>query len=147
MAIPTPVDLHRLRNVPPRKTRGNAPVVSDTLPVKCRGEDLHPVWWQGRQWSVTAYGIEARDGTYTIAADRLDEGADEHADLGWPAHICEKDWVDTEDFCTAWLVALAMHGTTLKPGTIRAVLGRAAVHAPKQDAGGGILTIDELPDE
>ena len=50
--------------------------------------------------AVTEFGIEARDGTYTIKADRLAENIG-HA---WPAHICEKAWVDQNDFCTAWLV-------------------------------------------
>jgi hypothetical protein len=38
-----------------------------------RCEPLSEVWWQGRQWAVTAYGLEQRDGTYTIKADRLVE--------------------------------------------------------------------------
>ena len=36
------------------------------------GEPLSvPVYWIGRQWAVTAHGIEGRDGKYAIAADRV----------------------------------------------------------------------------
>jgi hypothetical protein len=46
-------------NVPPQYEAGN--------PVRCRGEELSsPIYWQGRQWAVTAFGIECRDGTYVI---------------------------------------------------------------------------------
>jgi hypothetical protein len=77
-------------------------VVHDNAPVKLRGERLHPVWWQGRQWAVTKYGIEARDGRYAIEASRLNES-------DWVAHMAEKEWVDEADFNTAWLVALTLH--------------------------------------
>jgi hypothetical protein len=32
----------------------------DEAEIKVSGEDLHEIWWQGRQWAVTAYGIECR---------------------------------------------------------------------------------------
>jgi len=32
-----------------------------------------PILWQGSQRAVTAYGIEARDGSYTISKDRLSD--------------------------------------------------------------------------
>ncbi len=52
--------------------------------VPCLGEPLHPILWHGRQWAVTTFGIEARDGTYAISKDRLD-------DPYWPTHMAEKD--------------------------------------------------------
>jgi len=37
-------------------------------PEPLRGERLHmPIYWMADQWAVTSYGIEATDGTYTIA--------------------------------------------------------------------------------
>jgi hypothetical protein len=40
--------------------------------VHCRGEPLStPIYWQGRQWAVTPFGIERRDGCYTIGQHRL----------------------------------------------------------------------------
>ena len=85
-------------------------IIADHTPVTCRGEQLHEIWWQGRQWAVTAYGIEARDGTYAIAARRLAEKRGTVPD--WPLHMAEKNWVDTNDFNTAFLVALALHANS-----------------------------------
>jgi hypothetical protein len=64
--------------------------------VRCVGEPLsEPIYWIGRQWAVTVYGVECRKGTYAIAAHRLWEGSDR----GWPweAHLAAKDWVDRSD--------------------------------------------------
>src|SRR4051812_38096408 len=94
------------------------PIVMDAAWVKCRGEALDKIWWQGRQWAVTEFGLEARDGTYTIKADRLAENI-EHA---WPVHVCAKNWVDRDDFRTAWLVALVMHGTFVSPVQVMAAI-------------------------
>jgi hypothetical protein len=49
------------------------------------------VWWHGRQWAVTEYGIERLDGTYVIDAKRLTENIETY---GWPGHMRGKDWVD-----------------------------------------------------
>jgi hypothetical protein len=38
-------------------------VEMDTTSVACRGEALREIWWRGRQWAVTSYGIECLDGT------------------------------------------------------------------------------------
>ena len=38
--------------------------------VANRGEPLSEIWWQGRQWTVTSYGLEARDGRYHIEGHR-----------------------------------------------------------------------------
>lgn len=107
---------------PPRPRRGDKPIVMGDQPVKCRGEALDQVWWQGRQWAVTSFGIEARDGTYHIAANRLAEAIDV---WGWPAQVSHKNWVDPDDFITAWLVAIVMHGATATPGQVRAAIERA----------------------
>lgn len=100
---------------PSRDYRGNAPVEMDRTPVRQRGDILGTIWWRGRQWAVTSDGVEALDGTYFIAKDRLTENM-KHA---WPAHVTQKTWVDREDFCTAWLVALAMHGTCVSGAVVR----------------------------
>jgi hypothetical protein len=52
-------------------TEARRAVVMDHAEVWNHSEPLHPIWWQGRQWAVTEYGIGARDGTYAIAAHRL----------------------------------------------------------------------------
>jgi hypothetical protein len=76
--------------------------------IKVRGEPLSlPIYWCGRQWAVTRYGIECRDGTYSIAVGRLDE---EEAEHGWVMHMSEKEWVDLPDFAEALRVARRMLG-------------------------------------
>lgn len=90
---------------PRRKLKG---ILHDTTPVKNTGDALGRIWWQGRQWAVTSDGVEARDGCYHIAANRVLENIDVHA---WVSHMAEKDWVDLEDFATAWLVAVALHNS------------------------------------
>jgi hypothetical protein len=70
--------------------------------VHVRGERLsQPIAWRGRQSSVTRYGIECRDGTYAIAADRYEEGGE----FGWVMHMAGKEWVDLPDFAEALRVA------------------------------------------
>jgi hypothetical protein len=110
--------------------RGDAPVALDTTPVPVRGEEaLHPIWWRARQWAVTAYGIEALDGSYAIEADRLAEDLD--TDGSWLAHMGEKTWVDPEEFATAWLVALALHGIKIPAAAVRKAVARAVLHEGK----------------
>lgn len=113
-------------NIPPRQRRRDRPIAIDRTPVKIRGEDLHPVWWRGRQWAVTAYGIERLDGAYTIEADRLTELMESG---GWPEHMGGKRWVDTEEFATAWLVALVLHGAQVTAKDVRQAVARAVVHS------------------
>lgn len=71
--------------------------------VQLRGEKLHPVLWQGRQWAVTTYGIEARDGTYYLQPSQL---RSEPSGYTATAHMTEKSWVDIADFHIAHAVAL-----------------------------------------
>lgn len=119
--------------IPPREKRSNWPIIYSANEIKCRGEPLSEVWWQGRQWAVTSEGIEARDGTYFIAAKRLME---DHPGYSWPEHICEKMWVDQDDFCTAWLVAIALHGARVKaPDYVRRSILKS--HPQRQANGPG----------
>lgn len=76
-----------------------------------RGAALHPILWQGSQWAVTTYGIEARDGSYPIEKSRLKE--DHAGGDSWISHVGEKTWVNVDDFATAFFVACALHGTRL----------------------------------
>jgi hypothetical protein len=70
--------------------------------VTCRGERLHKIIWQGRQWTVTKYGVECRDGCYAIERTRLWEEDEVHS---WIMHMADKGWVDLEDFAEALRVA------------------------------------------
>lgn len=87
--------------------RGEARIIVDANLVPVGGEALNDIWWQGRQWAVTSYGIEARNGKYVIEKSRL---AEEIETWGWLQHMNDKDWVDIDDFATAWLVAMTLHG-------------------------------------
>jgi hypothetical protein len=82
---------------------------SGTNDVELRGDALSEIWWQGRQWAVTSFGIEARNGQYYIESDRLGEHGPEGLP-NWPLHVCSKTWVDADDFCTAFIVGLVLHG-------------------------------------
>jgi hypothetical protein len=80
---------------PPQYEAGN--------PVHCRGEGLSlPIYWQGRQWSVTPFGIECRDGTYVIQKTRLWENEERY---GWVMHMFGKCWIDLPDFAEALRIA------------------------------------------
>lgn len=80
--------------------------------VKVLGEELTtPIHWTGRQWAVTAYGIEARNGQYPIARNRVWEETRGH---GWIEHLAEKSWVDIEDFTEALRIARSRWA---KPGS------------------------------
>ena len=98
----------------------------DVTPVARRGTPLHAIWWRGRQWAVTNYGVEALDGTYAIEARRLTEGLGSIAPRVW---LCEQvaceEWVDIDDLATAWLVAMTLHGIRSSAArTIRGAIAR-----------------------
>ena len=95
-----------------RPERGTQPIALDTTPMKVRGEALHPVLWRGRQWA---------DGGYAIEAKRLTQDIET---WGWPAHMAEKDGIDSDEFATAWLVALVLHGKKASTAAIKAALAR-----------------------
>jgi hypothetical protein len=97
-------------------------VAIDKTPVPLHGDPLDPIWWRGKQWAVTKHGIEALDGSYAIPARRL---AEDLPGYSWVDHMAEKDeWVDIDEFATAWLIALQLHGVTVSPTQIFVVLDR-----------------------
>lgn len=79
----------------------------DSFPYRDLRHNTEEIWWSGRQWAVTAYGIERLDGTYPIEKTRLFENLPRYS---WPEHMGGKTWADNDDFATAWLVAIALHG-------------------------------------
>lgn len=83
------------------------PYLHDSSPVETEAEILGPILWQGRQWAVTSYGLEARDGRYPINARNLLELAPgEH---GLIRHMASKLWIDLPDFVAALAVARMFH--------------------------------------
>jgi len=92
--------------------------------VEVSGGRLDTIWWKGRQWAVTEYGIECLDGKYAIDKSRL---LKDYPKYVWPQHMREKDWVDLHDFTTAWLVALLLHEGSIAARAARADLLRWAI--------------------
>lgn len=90
-----------------RDRRGVSRVEHSRDEVRVRAEPLDEIWWQGREWAVTSYGIEKRDGTYYIPKADFSLHGDKWS---WPEHLAAKGWPDIEDFTTAWLVAMTLHG-------------------------------------
>ena len=74
--------------------------------VENRGEQLDLILWQGKQWAVTEYGIEKRDGTYTILAmhawsftpaSKGRRKTKQDVMRHWLEHLSLKSWCDTDD--------------------------------------------------
>jgi hypothetical protein len=104
-----------------------AHIALDDTPVRVSpiGNPLGVVWWRGRYWAVTDYGIERLDGLYIIEAHRLRE-LERRGDWSWPQQIAAKGMGDSDEFATAWLVALVLHGKAEPEDAkaIRAILDR-----------------------
>ncbi|MGA0615621.1 hypothetical protein [Paracoccus sp. KR1-242] len=105
-----------MKDIPPRRYL-TGPIIHADNEVLLRSDPLDAIWWQGRTWAVTAYGIERRDGLYTIpSADLLKD----HPRYDWIKHISGKapEKYDHEEFRTAFLIACALHRVTV-PDEIR----------------------------
>lgn len=90
--------------------KGRHPIVYSDNDIADPVEELsEPVVWIGREWAVTSYGIQRRDGRYSIPASDLWDENDGH---GLPHQIAEKgsSWTDFNDFMTALLVARGYFG-------------------------------------
>ena len=111
---------------PERARRSAPPGQRKKRRVKVLGEKLDKVLWIGREWAVTAYGIEARNGRYAIDKTYL---AEQHGSWSWPMHMAEKEWPDLEDFIEAWLIALKMHGVEMAPEDIARAIRKALRYA------------------
>lgn len=86
------------------------PIIYSQTEVRNVADELAPILWQGRQWAVTEAGIHQRDGTYLIKKGQLGETRPD-VTINLLAHMGEKEWLDREDFATAFFVALTLHGT------------------------------------
>ncbi|UHC17113.1 hypothetical protein LRS73_04140 [Methylobacterium currus] len=62
-----------------------------------------PVHWQGRQWAVTAYGIEALDGMYHVPFSEI-PGADD-GPAPWLEALRRRYGTDRDDLDAALKVA------------------------------------------
>jgi hypothetical protein len=84
------------------------PRYSSTTPVACIfGDPLGRILWQGTQWAVTVYGLQCRDGGYSITRFRLWENEGQQG--GWIRHMARKPWVDVQDFAEALRIARGKH--------------------------------------
>ncbi|MDQ0326967.1 hypothetical protein J2R99_002836 [Rhodopseudomonas julia] len=72
------------------------------------------VLWQGRQWAVTDFGLERLGGGQSVPTDRLFEDISVYS---WIRRMGDRPDVDLDDFTTAFMVALVLHGfVTNLPG-------------------------------
>jgi hypothetical protein len=62
-----------------------------------------PIYWHGRQWAVTAYGVEALNGCYRIAWRDL---RDEPARKRLLDQMRDHYWVHLDDFKEALAVSV-----------------------------------------
>ncbi len=107
----------------------NNPIYHSTNRVRARHR-LSKVLWQGRQWSVTTHGVERRDEQYYIKKTEL-ERVYHTADpskpkiLDWPMHIATKPGVDLDDFLTAFLISLSVHGRKVPGAMVQRTIEKA----------------------
>lgn len=75
-----------------------------------------PVHWQGRQWAVTGYGIEALDGMYHVPYAEILEAA--NGQPRWLQDLCRRYGTDRDDLAAALRVARAVRsgGVGARPG-------------------------------
>jgi hypothetical protein len=107
---------------------GNPSFIGDAPPEVTTNALSEPVHWQGKQWAVTAYGIEEVSGRYVIERERL-------CDLDWCSHMLEKMWVDAAEFREAFRRAKAVFG-----------LDTDEAAAPRQDIDGWLACIRTCED-
>jgi hypothetical protein len=87
-------------------------------------ETPRKVYWAGRQWCVTDYGLETiREHEYYVEAARLADRTDGDDPAKPPQietirHIAEKNWVDIEDLFAAYVIAAHVHGVTVPEGSL-----------------------------
>ena len=115
LPVPTPKKKTRLgRAISAWRKAGREPstvalalalVPESETEVPVLGEELAPVLWQGEQWAVTEYGIEARDGRYQLEAALLNDLAGGYTLMH---HMASKGWVDMRDFGMAFAIACAV---------------------------------------
>ena len=71
-----------------------------------------PVFWSGRQWAVTSYGLEVVGKPYHYCIPKAELcllAFDNSGLLQWPEHMFRKRWCDTYDFGRAFCEAVTVH--------------------------------------
>ena len=71
-------------------------------------ELTEPVPWQGRQWAVTGYGIEALDGMYHVPFSEIPDAEAERPE--WLDGLWRRYGTDRNDLDAALRVARALRG-------------------------------------
>jgi len=67
--------------------------------VECKGQPLGVILWQGDQWAVTDYGLERRNGKYSIHCKDFCRGLKTKQDVFvfWFKHLSSKSWCNEDD--------------------------------------------------
>ena len=120
-----------------------APILYDRGEVKVTGKELDQILWQGREWSVTTFGLERRDGCYAIEARRLLEGMRDDQPNSWVRHVRDRERLDINDFTTAFLIACAVFRRRLRQQDVELVMWHRhcvaedrALQASRRNGGG-----------
>ena len=74
-----------------------------------------PVHWQGRQWAVTGYGIEALDGMYHVPFTDIPEA--EAGRPEWLDALCRRYGTDGDDLAAALRVARRIRAEAKAPSS------------------------------
>lgn len=87
------------------------------LPSEClncgKRMDIHQIIRAYGDWAVTLYGIENLTCDYNIFRTRVYDKS-----LNWIKHMCEKPWVNLNDFARAFEFAKLFFGSLLPPKAI-----------------------------
>lgn len=89
------------------------------------------VYWAGRQWCVTDYGLETiKEHEYYLDVQRLSDRTegnpdDEPPEIETIRHLAEKGWVDIEDLFAAYIIAAHVHGIGVPKGSLLLTMTRA----------------------
>jgi hypothetical protein len=106
------------KSIPLQPKRGAPSIAIADNEVKQRGDNLGDIWWRGAQWAITPRGLESLDGTYLIDGNSTIEDPPEYTCV---KQMAGKAGVDIDEFTTAWMIALILHGfgPKMKPEELR----------------------------
>ena len=67
------------------------------------------ILYKNNTWRVTEQNVETLDGFYWIPVNKLGDIREGTSLPEWPIHLCEKNWVNSEEFMDAFRFALKVH--------------------------------------
>jgi hypothetical protein len=117
------------------------------------------VWWRGRQWCVTQYGLETRGRPYlySLSVQQIAEvrSTQDGIVANTVIHLMEKNWLDVDDLFTAWLVSISLHGLNVAFVDVQRTFRHALAQRrdlygyrpgalPESDMKSGVMSLHEM---